>query len=129
MNELIGVAADLIGDAIDRHCNGTGGCGSGKNSDRATVYVDLDDGSNIPLSDLTGRKKSLFIGINYFGSRAELRGCINDVVNVKKFVVHNFGFPTDALHMKTLVDDAQNLPTAGEYDCRHEMARIGSQVR
>lgn len=72
----------------------------------------LDDGSNIPLSECNGNKKSLFIGINYFGSKSELRGCINDVNNIKQFVVTNFNFPTDAEHMKTLVDDDQNnMPT------------------
>jgi hypothetical protein len=73
---------------------------------------DLDDGSNIPLSSCDGNKKSLFIGINYFGSKAELRGCINDVENIKACVVKRFGFPTDAAHMKTLVDsDRNNMPT------------------
>lgn len=51
-------------------------------------------------------QKSLFIGINYIGSRkAELRGCINDVVNIKTFVVENWHFPMDEAHMKTLTDD------------------------
>jgi hypothetical protein len=77
-----------------------------------SVASDFDDGSNIPLSTCDGNKKSLFIGINYVGTRAELRGCINDVINIKKFVVQNFGFPTDSQHMRTLVDnDSNNMPT------------------
>lgn len=76
------------------------------------VTEELDDGANIPLSTCDGNKKSLFIGINYVGSSAELRGCINDVKNIKEFVVTNFNFPTDSDHMRTLVDDdSSNMPT------------------
>ncbi len=31
----------------------------------------------------SGQKKAVFIGINYFGTKAELFGCCNDVKNVK----------------------------------------------
>lgn len=83
-----------------------------KNSSSSASNGDLDDGANIPLSTCDGNKKSLFIGINYIGSRAELRGCINDVVNIKKFIVENWNFPTDEAHMKTLTDDdPRNMPT------------------
>lgn len=39
-----------------------------------------------------GRKRALLIGINYFGSANALNGCINDVKNVKEFLItlHNF---------------------------------------
>lgn len=102
-------AVDAVGDALEEQQRGSA------SSSTATVRaedVNLDDGSNMPLSTCDGNKKSLFIGINYFGSQAELRGCINDVDNIKKFVVDNFHFPTDAAHMKILVDnDEQNMPT------------------
>jgi hypothetical protein len=72
----------------------------------------MDNGETTALSQLTGKKKSLFIGINYTGTSGELRGCINDVVNIKAFVTQNFGFPTDAQHMRTLTDDnASAMPT------------------
>lgn len=82
------------------------------NNDTNSFLSQLDDGSTIPLSTCTGNKKSLFIGINYLGSNSELRGCINDVKNIKEFVVKNFNFPIDADHMRTLVDsDPNNMPT------------------
>ena len=71
----------------------------------------LADGTDIPLSKCDGNKKSLFIGINYRGSSAELRGCINDVVNIKRFVVKHWQFSEDAAHMKTLTDDTPEKPT------------------
>lgn len=66
---------------------------------------DLDTGYDMPTSSCTGNKKSVFIGINYFGQSGELRGCINDVTNIKEFVVNKWQFPTDADHMLVLTDD------------------------
>jgi len=51
-----------------------------------------------------GRKKALLIGINYKGSRAELRGCVNDVKNMKDLLQRN-GFRDDPSSMIVLVDD------------------------
>ncbi len=68
----------------------------------------LDDGLNVPKSTCTGNKKALLIGINYPGTKAELRGCINDVANVKeKLLVGRFKFPTDKEHMRVLTDDGK----------------------
>merc|ERR1711916_11436 len=58
----------------------------------------------VELSALTGHKRGLFVGINYFGSKAELRGCINDVHNVKEFVTQTFGFSD----IRVLTDDDKN---------------------
>ena len=65
----------------------------------------LDDGAEMPVSDCTGNKKSLFVGINYTGQNGELRGCLNDVINMKEFVMNNFGFSDDSDHMLVLTDD------------------------
>jgi len=43
------------------------------------------------LSKVHGRRKALFVGINYKGQRGELRGCINDVNNIKGFLTQNYG--------------------------------------
>jgi hypothetical protein len=72
----------------------------------------LDDGANIPLSNLNGKKKSLLVGINYVGTSSQLRGCHNDVNNVKKLITEKFQFPTDADSMRVLLDDgAAQAPT------------------
>ena len=34
-------------------------------------------------------KKALLIGINYTGTDYELRGCINDSINLKQFLISN----------------------------------------
>ncbi|KAJ3330899.1 Ca(2+)-dependent cysteine protease [Blyttiomyces sp. JEL0837] len=38
-----------------------------------------------------GKRRALFIGINYRGQSGELRGCHQDVKNVKAYVDHHFG--------------------------------------
>jgi len=57
-------------------------------------------------SACTGRRKALLIGINYFGQRGQLRGCINDVKNMSAFLNENFGYQRD--DMVILTDDQQN---------------------
>eukprot|EP00834_Sanchytrium_tribonematis_P005262 NODE_306_length_10184_cov_0.912246.p3 type:complete len:342 gc:universal NODE_306_length_10184_cov_0.912246:6381-7406(+) len=54
------------------------------------------------------KRKALFIGINYFGSKAELRGCINDVNNIKEWVTKNYNIS----ETKVLTDDNKTeMPT------------------
>ncbi|KAF9085458.1 Ca(2+)-dependent cysteine protease [Mortierella sp. AD031] len=59
--------------------------------------------TNFQLSNCTGRKKALLIGINYFRQKGELRGCINDVRNIKAFIQRRFGFREE--DTVTLTDD------------------------
>eukprot|EP00406_Dinophysis_acuminata_P073410 CAMPEP_0179246836 /NCGR_PEP_ID=MMETSP0797-20121207/19299_1 /TAXON_ID=47934 /ORGANISM="Dinophysis acuminata, Strain DAEP01" /LENGTH=520 /DNA_ID=CAMNT_0020954437 /DNA_START=1 /DNA_END=1563 /DNA_ORIENTATION=- len=62
----------------------------------------------------TGRKRALLIGINYFGTRAELRGCINDVHRMRGLIMGMYGFPGSPDAMTILTDDSsspQSKPT------------------
>ncbi|OQR84824.1 hypothetical protein ACHHYP_12785 [Achlya hypogyna] len=56
-------------------------------------------------------KKALFIGINYFDTEAELRGCVKDVENLSRFVHEKCGFPLNG--MRKLTDDGNGyaIPT------------------
>lgn len=63
-------------------------------------------------SNCTGRRKALLVGINYFGQQGELRGCVNDVRNMSRYLSENFGYARE--DMVTLTDDQQNpvsIPT------------------
>ncbi|CAO3645693.1 unnamed protein product [Cunninghamella blakesleeana] len=67
---------------------------------------------NFQLSNCQGRKRALLIGINYFGTKNELRGCINDVNNVKNFLITLYNFREE--DMVILTDDqrdARFIPT------------------
>jgi len=55
------------------------------------------------LSNCSGRKKALLVGINYFGSSNELRGCVNDIKNMSNFLNRRFGYSYD--DMVILTDD------------------------
>lgn len=48
----------------------------------------------------------MLIGINYFGQKGQLRGCINDVKNVSTYLNRNFGYARE--DMVILTDDQQN---------------------
>jgi len=66
------------------------------------------------LSDCTGNKKALLIGINYFGQMYQLSGCINDVKNIKQLLITKFGFSDAPDKMLILTDDQKNqynIPT------------------
>ncbi|CDS02903.1 hypothetical protein LRAMOSA00305 [Lichtheimia ramosa] len=67
---------------------------------------------NFQLSNCQGRKRALLIGINYFGSPNELKGCINDVRNLKEFLISMYHFRQE--DMVILTDDQSDprfIPT------------------
>ncbi|KAJ3285401.1 Ca(2+)-dependent cysteine protease [Borealophlyctis nickersoniae] len=55
-----------------------------------------------------GKRKALFVGINYYGQQGELKGCINDVHNVKNWLMKNYPFRPDEILILT---DDQKDPT------------------
>lgn len=64
------------------------------------------DQYSFQYSACNGRRKALLIGINYYGQKGELRGCVNDVQNVSEHLVSAFGYkPED---MVKLTDDQSN---------------------
>jgi hypothetical protein len=67
-------------------------------------------GDRCVRSTLTGNKKALFIGINYTGTKAELKGCINDVKNVSQLVCQRFGFQ-NCLYLTDEQQDSSKKPT------------------
>lgn len=46
------------------------------------------------------------IGINYFGQKGQLRGCINDARNLSSYLNQSFGYARE--DMVILTDDQQN---------------------
>ncbi|KAI6113752.1 caspase domain-containing protein [Pisolithus croceorrhizus] len=63
-------------------------------------------------SKCTGQKKALCIGINYTGQKRQLRGCINDIRNVKRFLTAYRGYRDGDIVM--LMDETTNprqMPT------------------
>ncbi|CAE7209927.1 pca1 [Symbiodinium natans] len=52
---------------------------------------------------LTGRRKSLLVGINYFGTQNELHGCVSDVQRMLP-LLDQLGFPSNAESRRVMVD-------------------------
>jgi len=62
------------------------------------------------MSTVTGRRRALFIGINYYGQKGELKGCINDVHNIKNFLTKNFKID-EVLVLTDDQTDSSKIPT------------------
>jgi hypothetical protein len=54
-------------------------------------------------------KRALLVGINYANSSDELNGCINDVKNIRNFLISNCGYNSDNIVMIT--DETPIKPT------------------
>lgn len=70
-------------------------------------YAGTDSQIPFQYSQCTGRRKALLIGINYFGSKNQLRGCINDVRNMYNFLTQRYGYKAEDIVM--LTDDNNEL--------------------
>jgi metacaspase-1 len=57
-------------------------------------------------SNCSGRRKALLIGINYFGQRNQLKGCINDVHHMSTFLCERYKYRRE--DMVILTDDQKN---------------------
>ncbi|KAF8925418.1 Ca(2+)-dependent cysteine protease [Dissophora ornata] len=73
---------------------------------RATEFKNLD-GIRVPLSDCTGKRRALLIGINYTGRGNQLHGCVNDTAVMKAFLLE-VGFPKE--NIRVLTDDQVGTP-------------------
>ena len=63
-------------------------------------------GQQFQYSDNSGRRKALLIGINYFNSRNQLNGCINDARAMAAFL-REHGYRDE--DMVILTDDQPNM--------------------
>jgi len=79
------------------------------------------------MSRVTGRRRALFIGINYTGQKGELRGCINDVKNIKSFLTSNFRID----EIRVLTDDQADpscIPTRANILAAFRWLRNGAKA-
>ena len=58
------------------------------------------------------RRKALLIGINYFGTKHQLNGCINDAMNMREYLVRDRGFSPNHHDMVIMTDapDSRGTP-------------------
>ncbi|KAI8915143.1 peptidase C14, caspase domain-containing protein [Powellomyces hirtus] len=72
------------------------------------AHLQLNSGVRTQTSG--GRRRALFVGINYFGQQGELKGCINDVRNVYQWLTTNYPF-TEVLILSDDNQDPTRKPT------------------
>lgn len=58
-----------------------------------------------------GQKKAVLIGINYPGTKAELKGCINDVTRMHRCLVDRYGFDEEDITILIDTDRSFTKPT------------------
>ncbi|PWN42937.1 peptidase C14 [Ceraceosorus guamensis] len=68
-------------------------------------------GQQFQYSSMRGKRKALLIGINYRGTRAELRGCWNDVENMKRFISQRGYHSDDMVVLTDASSDPRSIPT------------------
>lgn len=67
-------------------------------------------------------KHALLIGINYNGTSIPLKGCINDIQNIRSLLVSKFDY--DEKHITTLTDETDKKPTcANIQSCIRELVK------
>jgi len=75
---------------------------------------------------LTGRRRAVMVGINYFGTQAQLRGCINDVRNMRALLTETFRWPPNCI--RTLTDDDPSaMPTRANIEAALRWLVAGAQ--
>ncbi|KAI8357217.1 caspase domain-containing protein [Mortierella sp. GBAus27b] len=77
-----------------------------------TVKYEGPDGEDvIPLSDCSGERRAVLVGVNYTGGPNPLNGCVNDTAVMRTFLLEQ-GFKDENIHV--LTDDpvgSHGLPT------------------
>ncbi|KAG8745621.1 Ca(2+)-dependent cysteine protease [Ceratobasidium sp. 414] len=70
------------------------------------------------LSQATGKRKALLVGCNYPGGSAPLNGCINDVFNIKRFLIDHFQYAEEDIRI--LTDSESSHGEVGEAESTRE---------
>uniref|UniRef100_A0A0D9V6S3 Peptidase C14 caspase domain-containing protein n=1 Tax=Leersia perrieri TaxID=77586 RepID=A0A0D9V6S3_9ORYZ len=74
-----------------------------------------------------GRKRALLVGINYPGTKAELKGCHNDVDRMHRCLVDRFGFEEDDIRVLVDRDSSGTQPTGA--NIRRALAQLVGEAR
>lgn len=67
-------------------------------------------------------KRALLIGCNYPGTDAELAGCVNDVVRMRKSLIERFGF--DEENIVVMIDTDEDYPQPTGANIRKALQKI-----
>lgn len=68
--------------------------------------IDLNQDFYLVPPNSTGTRRAVLIGINYEGQSGELSGCHNDCLNMKDYIMNEWGF--EEQNIVVLMDDGQH---------------------
>ena len=68
--------------------------------------IDLNQDFYLVPPNCTGTRRAVLIGINYEGQNGELSGCHNDCLNMKDYIMNEWGFEEE--NIVVLMDDGQH---------------------
>lgn len=71
-------------------------------------------------------KRALLVGINYPGTKAELKGCINDVNRMYKSLIDRYGFVEEDIVV--LIDTDSNFKQPTGVNIRRELSNLVSSA-
>ncbi|CAM9599946.1 unnamed protein product [Ectocarpus sp. 6 AP-2014] len=69
--------------------------------------MDIHSPFDLSGGDESGNHKALLIGINYTGGKGELKGCHNDVKQMREYITTH-GYPADGANLKIVSDDGEH---------------------
>ncbi|CAM9676727.1 unnamed protein product [Ectocarpus sp. 12 AP-2014] len=69
--------------------------------------MDIHSPFDLSGGDDSGNHKALLIGINYTGGKGELKGCHNDVKQMREYITTH-GYPADGANLKIVSDDGEH---------------------
>ncbi|XXG82552.1 hypothetical protein AAC387_Pa10g0472 [Persea americana] len=72
-------------------------------------------------------RKALLVGCNYPGTKAELKGCINDVKRMHQCLIDRYGFSEDDITVLIDTDESSTQPTGA--NIRHALSRLVRSAR
>ncbi|KDN46819.1 hypothetical protein K437DRAFT_256096 [Tilletiaria anomala UBC 951] len=88
----------------------------------------MDNGMHYEYSAMNGKRKALLIGINYVGTSSALRGCWNDVDNMKQFIIQRAGYkPEDMVILSDREQDPRSIPTRANMTAAMQWLVRGAQ--
>jgi len=79
------------------------------------------------IGQISGRRRALLIGINYVGQKGELRGCINDVRNIRSFLESTYRID-DICVLTDDSSDKSKLPTRANILSGFQWLRSGAKA-
>lgn len=79
------------------------------------------------IREMRGKKRALLVGCNYPGTKAELKGCINDVKRMQRCLIERYGFAEEDIVV--LIDTDPSYPQPSGANIRRAISNLVASAR